>query len=291
MTVDRKQTVDARHGLKEYHGHIMMDGADFKEARLRHLNGPDTDYIRRTFRVIKDAGIVYFRDGGDALGVSARAKEIAPEYGIEYKTPLFAIHKKGHYGGIVGYGYSDLCEYRELVKRVKDGGGDFIKLIVSGIITFKEYGELSCPSLKAGEIEDLVNIAHDAGFPVMMHVNGDAAVRAAIRARADSIEHGAFMEEDTIEMLARSDSLWVPTAAAIGAFVGREGIDRDIAEMTFERHLTCIRAAAEKGAAIAPGSDSGAVGVPHGEGTLTEYRLLREAAGAGFQRLAVSIRG
>ena len=49
------------------------------------------------------------------------------------------------------------------------------------------------------------------------------------------------------------------------------------ARRTVETQLKSIRRAAELGAMIAAGSDSGAVGVMHGAGTETEYRLLRSA--------------
>ena len=41
-------------------------------------------------------GITFVRDGGDGLGVSRRAKEVAPEYGIDYKTTVFARKKEGY---------------------------------------------------------------------------------------------------------------------------------------------------------------------------------------------------
>lgn len=260
--------------LYECHGHIMMDGNDYLLAKRRHKNGVDKAKVKEELKALSDAGVHYFRDGGDALGVSAYAKTIAKDYGIEYVTPLFAIHKKGYYGGIVGRGYSDMDEYRELVNTVKTEGGDFIKIMGSGIITFKEYGELSCPSLPEGEIRELIRIAHDAGFAVMIHINGDEAIRAAISAGADSIEHGSFMGEETARLLADSHTVWVPTAAAIAAFTKREATGGPVAEKTLSAHLSRIRFAADLGAAIACGSDSGAVGVPHGFGTAEEYRLL-----------------
>ena len=191
----------------ECHGHIMMDGEDYLQARSRHKNGVNIVRVREEFKKLQSAGVGYFRDGGDALGVSEYARQIAAEYEIEYATPLFAIHRKGYYGGIVGHAYTDMEEYKTLVKKVRDGRGDFIKIMVSGIITFREYGELSCPHLPEEEIRTLIHIAHDAGYPVMIHINGDEALRAAIRAGADSIEHGAFMEEETIEMLAESETI------------------------------------------------------------------------------------
>ena len=263
--------------LYECHGHALMDGSDFRTARDRHKNGVDESAVRACLAAMQNAGVGYVRDGGDALGVSLRARELAGEYGIVYRSPAFAIHKKGRYGGIVGRSWSDLKEYRALVAEAKTAGCDFIKLMFSGIITFREYGELSCPALTAEEIAALVEIAHGEGFSVMAHVNGAEAVLAAIEAGTDSIDHGNFMDEACLAALAASESIWVPTVAATNAFIGRAGFDETVARRTVETQLQMIRRAAELGALIASGSDAGAVGVPHGAGTETEYALLRSA--------------
>ena len=89
----------------ECHAHIFMDGKNYKKAVERHKNGVDESVIRSHFACYQTQGIHFVRDGGDALGVSRRAKELAPEYGIDYRTPIFAIHKNGHYGKIVGKGF------------------------------------------------------------------------------------------------------------------------------------------------------------------------------------------
>ncbi len=263
--------------LFECHGHALMDGADFREARRRHAAGVDTEAVRTALSGLRRAGVAYFRDGGDALGVSLYARSAAEDYGITYRSPAFAIHKKGRYGSIVGRAWSDLAEYRALVAEAKAAGCDFIKLMFSGIITFHSYGELSCPGLTGEEIAALVEIAHGEGFAVMAHVNGADTIRAAISAGTDSIEHGNFMDENCITALAASESIWVPTVAATHAFIGRPGFDAAVARRTVETQLKNIRRAAALGAKIAAGSDSGAVGVPHGAGTETEYRLLFSA--------------
>lgn len=269
--------------LFECHGHIMMNGEDFSSAKLRHKTGVDENAVREELSRLRDAGVTYFRDGGDDLGVSLFAKNIAAEYGIQYVTPAFAIHKKGLYGGIVGRSFSDYAEYRELIKEVRRLGGSFIKLMLSGIITFREYGGLSCPSLPADDIRELVNIAHGEGFPVMVHVNGPDAVCAAAEC-ADSIEHGYFIDSAGLSTLAESGAVWVPTLSAVEAFAGRPGFDSRIVQRTIAVQEEMLVKAAEAGVLIACGSDSGAVGVPHGTGTLTEVRLLSEL---GLQAAAV----
>lgn len=271
--------------LFECHGHLMMDGADFQCARQRHAAGVDIAAVERNLAALHGAGVRYFRDGGDAYGVSAAARELAPRWDIEYVSPIFAIHKKAYYGGIVGRSFSDIGEYRTRVAEAKAAGCDFIKLMLSGIITFKKYGELSCPGLEAGEIRELIHIAHEEGFSVMAHVNGTETVRAAIAAGVDSIEHGYFMDDAAIRMLAASNSIWVPTIAATAAFLDRAGFDAEITEQTVENQKRSVCRAAELGAVIACGSDAGAAGVPHGAGTAAEMKFLR-AAGMTAEQIA-----
>ena len=88
----------------ECHAHLFMNGRDYHGAVKLHWREPREDDVREKLRRYQERGVTFVRDGGDALGVSALAKRLAPEYGIEYRTPLFAIHKNGCYGKIVGMG-------------------------------------------------------------------------------------------------------------------------------------------------------------------------------------------
>ena len=109
-----------KENLYECHGHLLMDGSDYAKAKKRHENGPDETIIRAELAALEKAGVTYFRDGGDALGVSLRARELAEEYGIELRSPAFAIHKKGRYGSIVGRSWSDAGEYRALIRKAAE---------------------------------------------------------------------------------------------------------------------------------------------------------------------------
>ena len=79
----------------ECHAHIIMDGVNYRHAVDMHKNGPDDKIIREHLKAYQKRGIAFVRDGGDALGVSARAKELAPEYGIDYRTPILPFTKEG----------------------------------------------------------------------------------------------------------------------------------------------------------------------------------------------------
>ena len=92
----------------ENHAHIFMNARNYREAVRQQENGVDEEVIHRHFKAYQDKGISFVRDGGDFLHVSQKAKELSGSYGIDYRTPAFAIHHNGHYGKIVGRGFDTL---------------------------------------------------------------------------------------------------------------------------------------------------------------------------------------
>ena len=213
--------------------------------------------------------------------VSRRAKELAPEYGIDYRTPVFAIHKKGHYGGIVGNAFSDWREYKELVRKAKRDGADFIKIMISGIMKFDVFGELTEEGLLEEEIQQMIHVAHEEGMKVMAHGNGDRTVQAALQAGPDTLEHGNYLKQETLDMLAASNTIWIPTLAPIGNLLGSGRFPDVQIKHILKCQMDNVRYAFTKGARIGLGSDSGAYRVPHGHGLLDEYKWMKEAVGEG----------
>lgn len=263
----------------ECHAHIIMDGKNYRAAVDLHKDGVKDEVIRSHFQAWKAADVSFVRDGGDALGVSRRAKELAAEYGIDYRTPVFAIHKKGHYGGIVGHAFSDQKEYIALVQRAKQEGADFIKIMISGIMEFAAFGVLSEEGLSPEEIRWMIEIAHAEGMKVMAHGNGDRPVRSAIDAGLDTLEHGNYLSEDTLDLLSESKTIWVPTLAPTGNLLGCGRFPDEEVQKILDCQMKHICYAFEKGAHIGLGSDAGAYLVPHGQGLLDEYEYMKQAVG------------
>ncbi|MCD8023416.1 MAG: amidohydrolase family protein [Lachnospiraceae bacterium] len=251
-----------------------MDGVNYRAAYARHRDGVDVDDVRSKLAAYADAGVTYVRDGGDHLGVSALAAKLAPEYGITYRTPIFAIHKNGCYGKIVGRGFDSMKEYHQLVLEAGEAGADFIKIMVSGILDFEREGALTEASLEADEIREMIHIAHEEGFSVMAHTNGADAVYAVIEAGVDSIEHGNFMDETCLLALRESESIWVPTFVTIANLIGSGRYDDASLLRLKERQGAIIRKGFAYGVTIAPGSDAGAYRVLHVQGIRDEYREL-----------------
>ena len=254
-----------------------MDGINYKAAVALHKDDVCEAAVRAHLKEWKDAGITFVRDGGDARGASKKAKELAPEYGIDYRTPVFAIHKRHHYGGIVGLPFDTWTEYEALVLRAKEEGADFIKIMVSGILDFAHAGTLTEEGLDRESIRRMIGTAHDAGMAVMAHCNGNQTCYETLEAGVDSLEHGFFMEEETLHLLAEKGTAWMPTFAPVGNLLGCGRFPDEEVQKNLERQMENVRKAMRLGAHIGLGSDAGANLVPHGEGTVDELHYLTKA--------------
>ena len=269
--------------LADCHIHMVLDGENWRAAIGRHRERPDEACIRRTLEVYRDRGFTYLRDGGDKWGVGLRAREMAGAYGIRYVTPCAPLCMAGHYGGFIGEKYESLKEFTALVEKQKRLGADFIKLMVSGLMDFDRCGVLTEPGLDPQIIRETIHIARDLGFAVMAHANGPETVLPAVEAGVDSIEHGAYLNRETLEAMAEAKTVWVPTLSAVGNLRGTGRFDEKEVEKILESAMENVNTFASLGGILAPGSDAGAWAVPHGG--VTEYDLLEEALGKDCGKL------
>lgn len=260
------------------HIHMLLSGADWRAAIDRHRAAPEESWIRARLRDYQQKGFTYLRDGGDRWGVGKRARELAPEYGIAYRTPLAPLCRAGHYGGFIGKKYENLQEYADHVRENSANGADFIKIMISGLMDFDRFGVLSEEGRNPEEIRQIIHIAHEEGFAVMAHANGARTVEAAAAAGADSIEHGAYLDEAALAAMAENGTVWLPTLSAIGNLLGTGRFDDTAVQSILDSALENTAAFAAMGGRIAPGSDAGAFAVYHAG--LTEYELLSQALGA-----------
>ena len=268
----------------DVHMHMILDGYEWKNAIARHSEKPDEAFIRRVLSTYRDLGYTYLRDGGDRWGAGKRSRELAPEYGITYRTPLAPLCKAGHYGAFIGLTWENFREYHGLVVRMKEEGADFIKIMISGLMDFDRFGVLTEEGLPAGEIRELIHIAHEEGMAVMSHCNGARAAQAAAEAGVDSIDHGAYLDEEALAAMEEAGTVWVPTLSTIGNLLGKGRFPDCETSRILESALYNLER--YKGL-VASGTDAGAWAVPHG--SLTEGVLLAKA-GIGADRLAEGLK-
>ena len=267
----------------ECHAHIIMDGQNYKRAIALHEERINEEIIRIRLQEYRKRGIKFIRDGGDALGVSKKTRELAAEYEIDYRTPIFAIHKNGHYGAIVGKGFDNLKEYYNLIKEAKEQGADFIKIMTTGLLDFNNHGKVTGVPLSKEEVKEMVHIAHEEGRAVMSHTNGVFGVQTAIEAGVNSVEHGNYIDEETIRMMASSDTVWVPTLVTVRNLKGCDRYEDAVLQPIIERAEENLKLAYRYKAKVALGSDAGAYKVMHGQGIEDEYQAFQKILGLSEQ--------
>lgn len=277
--------------MEDLHIHMILDGVDWKRAIGAQKAAPDDALIRARLEDYRARGVRFLRDGGDAWGVSLRARALAGEYGIDYRSPAFPIYCRGHYGAFIGRGFSDWDEYAALLDEAEAKQADFIKLMISGLIDFNEYGRLTEAGPAPEEIQKMIFLAHERGFAVMAHANGDAAVCAALKAGVESVEHGAYLSRDTLRRLSETETVWVPTLATVGNLIGcgrhPDAVLRRLLAQQQE-HIACV---VSDGGTVGCGSDAGAFRVLHGQGVADERRLLSAAIGTQSERMLAYAQG
>lgn len=256
-----------------------MNGTDYRKAVQTHKVQANEASVRSALEAYRKAGVTYVREGGDPYGASLLAGRLASEYGIEYRSPVFAIHKNGHYGKIVGRGFDTLKEYHQRVLEAASEGADFIKIMTTGLLDFNDDGKVTGTPVDEAEVREMVHIAHEEGFAVMSHTNGIYGTRAAIEAGVDSLEHGNYMDAETIAMLADSNTVWVPTLVTVRNLVGCGRYEDSVLNPIIHEAEVLVRLAYQKKVKVAPGSDAGAYMVPHGKGILQEWEAFRQILG------------
>ena len=257
------------------HIHAVLDGVDWKKSLQRHSQKPDEAYIRKMLSTYQAQGYTYLRDGGDRWGAGVLARSLAPEYGITYRTPGANLCQKGCYGGFIGITYENLSEYRDLVVKARKTGMDFVKIMISGLMDFDNFGRLTEPGMPPQQIRQLVHIAHEEGMAVMAHANGTETVLPAAEAGVDSVEHGAYLHEEALYAMQQAGTVWVPTLSTVGNLRGKGRFSEDAVQKILENALQNVSKFHNLGGLLAPGTDAGAWAVPHG--SETEISLLQQA--------------
>jgi hypothetical protein len=104
------------------------------------------------------------------------------------------------------------------------------------------------------------------------HAWGGWSVYAAAKAGVDSVEHGAYLNEETLHAMQEAGAVWVPTLSTIGNLRGKGRFCEEAVCAILDSALANVEAFAAMGGLLAPGTDAGAWAVPHG--CLSEYELF-----------------
>ncbi|MCL2336067.1 MAG: amidohydrolase family protein, partial [Firmicutes bacterium] len=206
--------------LVDCHVHLALDGKDFAAACQR-WEQPD-QIARQVQEELADTmarGILAVRDGGDRAGVSLAAREQVKTgrwSGPVIRSPGFALRKPGAYGSFLGSGL-EMAKLGQQLDYLVQNKVDLVKVIVSGVVSFKEYGRVGPVQFSAAELAAIVRGARTRGLPVMAHASSETAVRLALTAGVDTVEHGYFLSRESLQQMAEQDIAWVPTVIPVAA--------------------------------------------------------------------------
>jgi imidazolonepropionase-like amidohydrolase len=157
------------------------------------------------------------------------------------------------------------AECREAVRYQIKYGADVIKFMPSGgVLSLSD--PVDAPELSQEEMNAIVSEAHAWGRKVAAHCHGDTAAKMAIAAGVDSIEHGSFLKDDTLQEMKKKHVYLVATLFA-GAWVGEhaDGFPPAIAvkaRAAAAASQTMFQHAVKIGVPLAMGTDAGVE--PHG---------------------------
>jgi imidazolonepropionase-like amidohydrolase len=114
---------------------------------------------------------------------------------------------------------------RKAVRQRYKEGSDTIKITATGgVLSIAKNG--SNPQFTEEEIRAIVTTARDYGFKVAAHAHGAEGMKRAVRGGVDSIEHGTFMDDETIKLMKERGTFYTPTLSA-GRWVADKAKDPD----------------------------------------------------------------
>ncbi len=273
-------------GLVDCHVHLALDGKDFSRSlELWARKDLLEERIKSDLALTLSMGIVAVRDGGDRENIALAARDELAQGntpGLRILASGAALGRRGKYGSFLGPGL-DGESIPEAVENLARLGVDQVKVLLSGVVSFKNYRRVGPIQFSGDDLAGIVRSARGLGIRVMAHASSDEAVRMAVRAGVDSLEHGYFISEDSLEAMAGAGIFWVPTLAPVanqvrGSLADRYSPgEREVIERTFRRQQRMVKKASDLGVPIGVGTDAGATGVLHGRGLLDEITLLEEA--------------
>ena len=102
---------------------------------------------------------------------------------------------------------------RQAVREQYKRGADLIKIAsTGGVLSVAKDG--SAPQMTEEEIKAIVETAHDLGLRVACHAHGAEGMKRAVRAGVNSIEHGTLMDDETMRLMVKNGTWYVPTITA-----------------------------------------------------------------------------
>ncbi|HEX8708211.1 MAG TPA: amidohydrolase family protein [Pyrinomonadaceae bacterium] len=149
-------------------------------------------------------------------------------------------------------------DIRRAVREQVKYGADWIKFYADRRYFMKDGALRSWVNFTDEEMRAMVTEAHRLGRRVAAHAMGRDGIDAALKAGADSIEHGYGLDEELMDRMVRQGAYWCPTIY-VGVYVaeGRAAAGAPIWLSMRDLEAKAFGVAVRKGVKIAFGTDAG----------------------------------
>jgi len=296
-------------GFIDAHTHLSgMYNADYRRGLLDSLQQgiPEqtllaTDNLKKTLM----AGITTVRDVGSSDQIDVGLRNAAAAGIIPGPRMLVAVKAIGSTGGHCDdqngfrpglFGHESTPEQgvintpdegRRAVRLNIKYGADVIKICATGGV-LSMTDEVDIPQLTQEEMNAIVDEAHTLRKKTAAHAHGAEGAKRAIRAGIDSIEHGAFLDDEALDLMKARGTYYIPTLMALEGgkeILAKGGYPPPVAQkMTaaIESIGQVVRKAIAKGVTIGMGTDAAVY--PHGRNT-EEFHLMTGLGMAPLQAL------
>lgn len=246
-------------GMVSCHEHVTLDsvGRELPESDV----GP-VFALRavRACREFLDKGVTTVRDAGSKGAINIIIKRALKD-GLLAGPDLVVC---GHRISRTGFTKWKVCReadgpdsIRNVVRDEHKKGAEFIKLMASGVVS--GGGSPYDPQYTYEEVHAAVETAHDLGLKVAVHAYGGIGASRALSAGVDSVEHGASLSDEDIEMMAERGVFYVMTYDAVNATAVSGSAPahlRDKARSMIESYAVTLPKIKKAGIVIGVGGDS-----------------------------------
>lgn len=284
-TIDLKDKV-VMPGLIDLHVHIESEYD--KDVYLNRFTKNEADIALRatTFaKITLEAGFTSVRDlGGTGVNISLRnaitngyvigpriftaGKAIGTTGGHADPTNGMKKSLMGNPGPNEGV-VNSVDDARKAVRQRYKDGADVIKITATGgVLSVAKNGQN--PQFTLEEIKVICSTAKDYGMTIAAHAHGDEGMQRAVIGGVTTIEHGTLMSTETMELMKKHGTYYVPTITAGKEVEKNAKIKGFFPEIIVPKALAIgpkiqntFKNAYKKGVKIAFGTDAGVF--PHGQ--------------------------
>ena len=275
----------------DLHGRTLMPG--LFNCHVHITSNPDpraqkpTSQAALTIQAINNlalhlsSGVTYVRDVGSAEFIDIELREAVNDgrvQGPDMQVSGRCICMTGGHGWNTGRQADGADECRKAAREMLRAGADWIKVMATGGVMTKGV-EPGAEQLSVEEMTAIAEEAHKKGVRVCTHAQGNTGIKNALKAGIDCIEHGIYLDDESIGTMLKQGSWLVPTLCA-PHFILKHGVKDGVpeyavkkTEIVHDAHFASFQKAYKAGVKCACGTDAGTPYNPH-NGTPNELILM-----------------